>query len=343
MKTSRPFALALPILFALIGFAQGQATKAPPTAAEAAAAAKAAAETREAMLKQFADLVDVRFDQPYAGNENPKQMVDVYLPKKRLDDKPLPVVVFIHGGGWSGGDRKSYVQQALGLVASGKYAAVAVGYRLSGEIKWPAQIYDCKAAIRYVRGHAKDWNIDPEKIGVTGTSAGGHLVSLLGVSGGVKELEGTIGDFTSLSSRVTAVINICGPTDMGAPLMQGEAAKKDDPAVSGLFGASLQEKAAEVKQASPLTYVSKDAAPTLTIHGTKDGRVDFKHGERFHAALKQAGATSYLLPMVNAGHGIPSGPELKARQQAFWDKYLRGDDVVVSAEPIEVPVAPAAK
>ncbi len=316
-------------------------------AAQTAVADKAA-EARQAALKQFADKVDVRFDQSYAGNDNPKQQVDVYLPKVRTDDKPLPVVVFIHGGGWSGGDRKSYVAQALYLVSSGKYAAVAVGYRLSAEVKWPNQIHDCKAAVRYIRGHAKEWNIDPDKIGVTGSSAGGHLVSLLGVSAGVKDLEGSIGDFTSLPSNVTAVVNFCGPSDMAAPLMQGEAAKVDDPAVAGLLGGKISEHLDAAHAASPVWHLQQKTsktkpAPIMTVHGTNDGRVDFKHAEWLDAALKQAGGSSLLIPVQGAGHGIPQGPELSGRIRQFWDLHLRGEKSEISAEPIKVEPAPAKK
>src|SRR5204863_8217707 len=133
--------------------------------------------------------------------------------KKPVDDKPLPLVVFIHGGGWVGGDRKSYVAQAIKLVSEGKYAAAGIGYRLSGEVKWPAQIYDCKAAIRWLRGHAKEHNIDPEKVAVFGISAGGHLVSMLGVTGGEKEMEGQLGTFANQSTRVTCVLDFCGPSN----------------------------------------------------------------------------------------------------------------------------------
>lgn len=294
---------------------------------------------REAMIKQYADKVDVRLDQPYAGSDNPKQQIDLYLPKKPSGDKPLPVIVHIHGGGWVNGDRSSYTGRCLAIAATGDYAAAAVGYRLSGEVKWPAQIYDCKAAIRYLRGHAKELNIDPDRIGVTGSSAGGHLVTLLGTSGGVKELEGGLGEFASLPSNVTCVINFCGPQDMAMPLMQGEAAKVDDPAVSGLFGGALADHADAVKAASPITHVSKNTVPVMTMHGTKDLRVDFKHAEMFDAAMKKAGATSILVPIVNAGHGIPVSPELIARMDAFWDKYLRDKNVGVAATPIEAPPA----
>jgi acetyl esterase/lipase len=298
-----------------------------------------AAELRAQALKTYGDRVDVRLDQPYAGTDNPQQRIDLYLPKNPKSDKPLPILVHIHGGGWSGGDRSTYMGRCLSYAATGDYAAASVGYRLSGEVKWPAQIYDCKAAIRYLRAHAKELNIDPDRIGVTGASAGGHLVTLLGVSGGVKELEGNVGEFTSLPSTVTCVINFCGPQDMGAPLMQGEAAKVDDPAVSGLFGGPLAEHADAVKAASPLTYVSKSSVPIMTVHGTKDARVDFKHAERLDAAMKKAGATSILVPMVGAGHGIPVPPELIERMDAFWDKYLRDKNVEVAATPIQATPA----
>jgi len=131
--------------------------------------------------------VELKANLSYAGNDNPRQMVDLYLPKNRTTDKPLPVVLYIHGGGWSGGSRAGG-GMAAGYAASGNYAGVSVGYRLSAEVKWPARIHDCKAAIRWIRGHAKEYNLDPDRIGVTGTSAGGHLVSLLGLTESVKDL-----------------------------------------------------------------------------------------------------------------------------------------------------------
>jgi len=323
LKTSSLFAL----LLAGPGFAQ---EKAPSP--------------RETLQKQFGPNVDIKFDQPYAGNTNPKQMVDLYLPKKRANDKPLPVVVYIHGGGWSGGDRIGYGSAAAQQASSGNYAGVSVGYRLSGEAKWPAQIYDCKAAIRWVRGHAKEYNLDPDRIAVQGGSAGGHLVSLLGLTAGVKELEGDLGEFTKLSSKVTCVINRCGPTDMAAPLMQGEAALKDDPAVSGLLGGSIKEKLAEAKAASPLTYVSKDAVPFLTAHGTMDMRVNFTNATNLDAALKKAGASSLLIAVTDGGHAMGGGPELEKRVRQFIDLHLRDIKSEISTTPIPtVAAAPPKK
>ena len=286
------------------------------------------------------DSVEFKADLPYAGNDNPRQALDLYLPKKRANDKPLPVVVYIHGGGWIGGSRAGG-GPALAFAMTGNYAGISVGYRLSAEVKWPAQIHDCKAAIRWIRGHAKEYNLDPDHIGVTGTSAGGHLVCLLGLTEGVKELEGSIGEFTSLSSRVTCVANMCGPTDMASPLMQGEAALKDDPAVAGLLGGPIAEKAAEAKASSPLTYIGAGKPPFLTAHGTKDMRVNFTNATRLHEALTKAGNSSILLAMTDAGHGFGS-PELNHRVRQFFDMHLRGIKSEISSEPIPLPAPPAA-
>lgn len=292
---------------------------------------------REELEKRFGEKVEIRLDQPYAGTTNTFQMLDLYLPKQRADSKPLPVVVYIHGGGWVGGSRTGYANQAAALAATGNYAAVSVGYRLSKEAKWPAQIHDCKAAVRWVRGHAKELNLDPDRIGATGASAGGHLVALLGLTGGVKELEGSLGEFTTLSSRVTCVVNVCGPTDMATVLIPG--ATTDDPAVSGLLGGPVKDHLDLAKAASPLTYVTASAVPIMTIHGTKDMRVNFTNAEKLDAALKRAGTTSLLIPVTDAGHGVPFGPELNGRVQQFWAMYLRGMKSDIATTPIQAPAA----
>src|SRR5581483_3788056 len=136
--------------------------------------------------------------------------LDLYLPKAEAK-KPRPVVVWIHGGGWSGGNKSSGARLA-DLVSTGDYAGVSVGYRLTGVAPWPAQIHDCKAAIRWIRANAKKYNFDPDRIGVWGSSAGGHLVSMLGTSGDVKDLEGSNGS-PGQSTRVRCVVDFCGPSD----------------------------------------------------------------------------------------------------------------------------------
>ncbi len=281
--------------------------------------------------------IDLRLDQPYADNENAKQRVDVYLPKKRNSEKPLPVIALIHGGGWVNGDRLGYGAQAIQLARTGDYAAVTVGYRLTKEVSWPAQIHDCKAAIRWIRAHAKELNVDADKIAVWGSSAGGHLSSLLGTSGDVKELEGDLGPHTSFSSRVQAVVNLCGPEDFTQALMfdkEGKPIWKDD-AVSGLLGGIAPEKNAEAKAASPVTHVSQDDPPFITFHGTKDQRVAFLHAVFIHEAIGKAGGTSALIPITDGGHSSVSHPEVKVRGQQFTDKVLRGLETTIDTSALQ--------
>lgn len=290
--------------------------------------------------------VEVTLDQPFAGNTNPKQMVDVYLPKKRNGEKPLPVIALIHGGGWVNGDRIGYAAQAIQLARTGDYAAVGVGYRLSKEASWPAQVYDCKAAIRWIRAHAKEYNLDADKIAVWGSSAGGHLSSLLGTSGDVKELEGDLGPNGSFSSRVQCVVNLCGPEDFTQALMfdkQGQPIWNDD-AVSGLLGGNAQDKHANAVAASPVTHVSRDDPPFITFHGTKDQRVAFQHAETIHAALQKTGVPSLLVPITGGAHGSVNHPEVKVRGQQFTDKILRGVEITIDTTPLQaLPELPKKK
>ncbi len=286
----------------------------------------------EKLLERFP--VEARFDQPYAGNDNPYQMLDLYLPKSRKTDKPLPVIVFIHGGAWIGGDRTGGAGRVISYAATGEYIGVSVGYRLSHEAKWPAQIYDCKAAIRWLRGNADKLGLDPDHIGVWGTSAGGHLVSLLGTTGDVKELEGDLGPYTNQSSRVTCVVDECGPTDFELPLTYKDGvAQIDDEAVVGLIGGKLSDHPDLVKASSPITYVTSDDAPILILHGTKDQRVDFAHAEHFDKALDQAGVPCLLVPITDAGHGL-GHPLMNDRISNFFARYLQDKTVDIPEEAL---------
>lgn len=301
------------------------------------------AQKKNALSVAEKNQVEVTLDQPYAGNENAKQRVDLYLPKKRNSDRPLPVVALIHGGGWVNGDRLGYAAAAIQFARTGAYAAVGVGYRLTKEARWPAQVYDCKAAIRWIRAHAKEFNLDPDKIAVMGSSAGGHLSSLLGTSGDVKELEGDLGPNTAFSSRVQCVVNLCGPEDFTQALMFDKEKKPvlNDPAVIGLLGGNYEEKHAEAVAASPVTYVSKDDPPFITFQGTADQRVAFLHAEAIHAALQKAGVPSLLVPITGGGHSSVSHPEVIARAKLFVGKILRGADATIDTTPI--PALPDVK
>jgi acetyl esterase/lipase len=218
------------------------------------------------------------------------------------------------------------------LVASGNYVGVSVGYRLTDVAIWPAQIHDCKAAIRWVRANADKYKIDAEHIGATGSSAGGHLVSLLGTSGGVKELEGDNGS-PGYSSRVGCVVDLCGPSDF--PHFLEQPGHGGQSAVVGLFGGPPSEHLEAAKAASPITWVSADDPPFMVVHGSDDTVVPPAQGESFAAALEKAGVPVIYIRMEGAGHSL-GGPELIKRVHAFFERELRGEKVEISAEPIKI-------
>ena len=259
--------------------------------------------------------------------------LDLLRPKEQ-GQKRLPVVAFIHGGGWQGGDKASGIARIVPLVAGGDYVGVSIGYRLSGEATWPAQIHDCKAAIRWLRANADKHQIDPERIGVWGSSAGGHLVSLLGSSGDVKELEGDNGS-PGYSSRVQCVVDYCGPSAFTAFVADSPRMREPNSPVYKLFGGPLSERQEQAAAASPVTHVSKDDPAFLVVHGTNDRTVPIAQAELFAAALEKAGVDVTFVRLQGGGHGI-GGAEISRRVSQFFDKHLLGKDVKISAEPIDV-------
>jgi acetyl esterase/lipase len=271
---------------------------------------------------------------PYAATDNPRQRLDLYLPKSPEGDKPLPLVVFIHGGGWQNGDKQSGAIGAIPLVQSGQYAAASIGYRLTGEAMWPAQIHDCKAAIRWLRAHAKKYNLDPEKIGVVGSSAGGHLAAMLGTSGAVSSLDGSMGEHLTVSSRVACVVDLFGPTDFLA--LSDAASSSPKSAVYLLLGGSVKDNQETARAASPVSYVSADNPPFLIVHGTDDPIVPFQQSELLLDALKKTDVQAALIRVEGGGHGGFVTPEVNLRVRQFLDKRLLGKDVSISTEPIPV-------
>jgi acetyl esterase/lipase len=164
---------------------------------------------------------------------------------------------------------------------------------------------------------------------------------MLALTADRKELEGDLGEFTGQSSRVTCAVDFCGPTDLTLPLMQGKAAEIDDPAVAGLVGSPIKEHLDVARSASPINYVTKDAAPLLIAHGTNDLRVNFEQSKTLFAALEKVGAPVWLIPVTDGGHSMGGGQELTARVQAFLDRYLRDEKNDLSTTPI--PTQPETK
>ena len=238
---------------------------------------------------------------------------------------PMPVIVWVHGGGWRNGSYKGGIRKLLPYARRGYFCA-SIEYRLSGEAIFPAQIEDCKCAIRYVRAHAEKYSIDPDRIGVWGSSAGGHLVAMLGVSGDVKELEGT-GGWPQSSSRVQAVCNWYGPSDLISMIDQPSriGRRTDRCPEAKLIGGAILENKDKARAASPATYVTKDDPPFLIMHGTKDPVVPYPQSTILRDALKKVGVPVELVTLEGAGHGDREfmALDIQTKVGAFFEKHLR--------------------
>jgi acetyl esterase/lipase len=265
------------------------------------------------------DGVKVIRDLPYVENGHQRNKLDLYLPENAK--QPLPVVIWIHGGAWQSGSKDGCRADWL----SGKgYAVASINYRLSQHAVFPAQIEDCKAAIRWLRANAAKYHLDADHIGVWGASAGGHLVALLGTSGGAKDLEGKGGN-ADQSSRVQCVVDWFGPTDLTTMATQDD---KPDTPVAKLLGGTVQGNREKAKKASPLYYAGKDSAPFLIMHGDKDNLVPLKQSEVLADALAKAGVEVKLEVIKGYGHGGPGFNTADSRKliEEFFDKHLKGKD-----------------
>ena len=293
--------------------------------------------------------IDARPDLSYAANEHPRQRVDVLLPRNRSVET-LPVVLYIHGGGWRGGDRKGGWRHLVPLVQSGRYAGVSVGYRLTDEATWPAQIHDCKAAVRWVRANAERYGLDADRIVAWGHSAGGHLSSMLGVGGEVDELEGDLGTNLDEASHVHAVIDFFGPTELAA--MQGQSLPgapinhdRSNSPESKLLGGTVQEHPQLAASASPLNWVSRGDPPFLIVHGEADPLVPCLQSVDFHRSLLNHGVDSTLLRINGGGHGGFRNPEIGKVMHRFLMRQVwkqpgeMADQLVIPNDPAAGPGA----
>jgi acetyl esterase/lipase len=270
-----------------------------------------------------ADPIRLESDLVYAKGGDQELQLDLAMPRE--GNGPFPAVVCVHGGGWRGGKYKDLTNLARTLAGRG-YVAITIQYRLTPKHQFPAQVEDSKAAVRWLRANAEKYKVNPDAIGAVGFSAGGHLVSMLGLTTKDDGLEGN-GDLTPAaskqSSRVQAVANFFGPAD----LTQGDWDPRVQPLLTDFLGGTLQEKAAAYKKASPLTYVrkDKDQPPFLLFHGTKDEIVRYKHSELLLAALKEAGTPARLVTMEGEGHGWAGDKIQKTLEEtiAFFDQHLK--------------------
>ena len=281
-------------------------------------------------------LIKIKQNIFYTKNENLRQSLDLLIPQKRKKEK-LPVIVYIHGGAWKAGNKNQGQRHLSAFVESGHYIGVSVGYRLSSESKWPSQIHDCKAAIRWIRGNAKEYGMDTTKIGAIGHSAGGHLVSMLGTTSGVKALEGSLGQHTNESSKINCVINFFGPSaflEMSKFPSRIDHDAENSPE-SQLIGGALQSNKKKALQASPIYYASKDDVPFLHIHGTNDQLVPYNQSVIFNKKLLEKGCSSTLITIKGGGHGGFKDEKIKDLSQNFFAKHLRHSEFDIKAQTIK--------
>jgi acetyl esterase/lipase len=247
--------------------------------------------------------------------------------------RPMPAVILIHGGGWAYGGPQpihnmvSFPGNFTARFAKQGYFTVFAEYRLSGEAKWPAQIQDCELAVRWLRANAAKYGVDPNRIGIWGYSAGGHLVACMATMSDVKEYQGD-GGYPGVSSTVQAVVDWFGASDFTDPLVQADSGV----AIQGLMGMPYAQNPEAWKKASPVFYVKPNDPPILIIHGEEDQFLPVSQAKTFDAALTKAGATHQLVIVKNGKHSFvpkvgnttdPTGPEIQKLTDDFLAKYLK--------------------
>ena len=277
-------------------------------------------------------------DLAYVADGHERQKLDLFVPENA--SKPLPVIIWIHGGAWSAGDKSGCPPLRQGYAQRG-YAVASLNYRLSQHAIFPAQIEDCKAALRWLRAQAGKYNLKPERFGMWGSSAGGHLVAFLGTSGGVKEFD--VGANREFPSRVQCVMDDYGPTAFtqmdahripSATLVHNSPTSPESRLIGGLI--TDPANAAKVARANPVTYVTRDDAPSLIVHGDEDPAVPHHQSELLFEALKAAGVPVRFNTVKGGGHGAGfGGPELEKMRRDFLDHHLKG----VASDAAKWPVA----
>jgi len=278
-----------------------------------------------AVRSQTPNTVDIQKDIIYASPGNVPVKLDLCVPTGLA--KPPPIIIYIHGGGWEAGSKENPPYFCPALVKQG-FAFASINYRLSQQAIFPAQIYDCKAAVRWVRANADKYHYNADKIGLVGDSAGGHLVALLGTTANDPKLEGDEGN-VGVSSAVQAVVDYYGPTDfisLPDQVTPEQRANLDNP-VTHLFGAPIWNKGPVVglqdqaRLASPVSHITPSSSPFFILHGDHDPIVPLQQSVEFNDALQKAGVETHLAVIKGGGHGFNDPPSQQAAID-FLKKHL---------------------
>lgn len=261
----------------------------------------------------------VHRDQAYVPSGHERQKLDLYLPKGRTN---LPLIINIHGGAFRAGSKETGVP--LGYLKEG-FAIASINYRLSQHALFPAQIHDCKTAVRWLRAHAAEYRLDPKRFAAMGSSAGGHLAAMLGTTGDTKGFD--VGANLDQSSRVQAVVDYFGPTDFlqmdAHRLANGMVHDTPDSPESQLIGGPIQENKEKTAKANPISYVTLEDPPFLICHGDADPLVPHHQSLLLEAALKTAGVPVTFHTVKGGGHGGFKDPKVPELTREFLAKHLK--------------------
>ncbi|WP_158613023.1 alpha/beta hydrolase [Nocardiopsis sp. Huas11] len=267
------------------------------------AATSASAEPGPATASTPPSRITVDTDLVYARRDTGDLLLDLYRPP--ATERPVPVVLWVHGGGWYAGDRTQAPNLERRVRATG-YAFASVDYRLSDQALFPAPLHDVRAAIRFLRAHAHEYGLDPRAIGVWGGSAGGHLAALAGLTGHIGALADEVdaeGD-----ASVQAVVASYPPVDLAVVVAEAQAGRPGADAASSpegrLLGGAPAEAVDAARYACPLTWVHAGAPPFQLSHGTADRLVSHTQSALLHDALTAAGASSELYLLDGYQHGF---------------------------------------
>ena len=248
--------------------------------------------------------VEVRGDISFLTPDRLEKL-DLYLPKNRKAGEKSPAVLLIHGGGWKEGDKRQAREIEFGMtLAQNGFVAASINYALRSAGKFPQNLQDCKNGIRYLRAHADELGIDPNRISVMGGSAGGHLALLVGYTADQPNLAPSQ-PYPGVSDKVSSVVDFYGISNLATRKEtdpNGKPLKIDplDSATQSIFGSTPQDW----KKASPIAYVKRDVPPTLILHGKKDTTVDSDQSQELSDALKKTGATYEIIWLPNAPHSF---------------------------------------
>ena len=233
-----------------------------------------------------------------------EEKMDIYLPQGRKAGQRSPAMVMIHGGGWAGGDKAAMREYGTGaILARAGFVAVSINYQMAPGKRWPANLHDCKNAVRFLRVNADRYGVDAEKIGVMGGSAGGHLALMVAYTTGAPGLE-PASPYPGVSSRVSCVIDLYGITNL---LTRQKTDAKGNPTgrrtdTTALFLPTRQQDPALWRLASPVSYVRKYSPPTLILHGLADATVDYEQAKELAVKLEEHGVEHRLVLLENVGH-----------------------------------------